>query len=377
MGRSKPEAGIRARPLDMAVVQIKLPHHRYEILIEPGVLGQVGSRLREIMPHDRCGVVADRSVWDRHGETLREGLVSSDYEPVLATLEPGESSKSLGVVEEVHGAFFDAHLERRSPIVALGGGVAGDIAGFVAATHLRGVPFVQCPTTLLAMVDSSVGGKTGVNVPQGKNLLGAFHQPILVAADPLVLSTLPEREFRCGLAECIKHAVIRDPGLFEFMGGRMSEIKALSTDVLVELIRRNVEIKADVVMEDERESGVRAHLNLGHTYGHAIEACAGYGRVLHGEAVALGMVAAMRTAIEFGICPAHLEQELVELLEAAGLPVKMELPALEELESAMRMDKKVAGDRLRLVLPRRIGEVEIRDDVPEEAVRAGWDAIRS
>ena len=279
----------------------------------------MGSRLREIMPHDRCGVVADRSVWDRHGETLREGLVSSDYEPVLATLEPGESSKSLGVVEEVHGAFFDAHLERRSPIVALGGGVAGDIAGFVAATHLRGVPFVQCPTTLLAMVDSSVGGKTGVNVPQGKNLLGAFHQPILVAADPLVLSTLPEREFRCGLAECIKHAVIRDPGLFEFMGGRMSEIKALSTDVLVELIRRNVEIKADVVMEDERESGVRAHLNLGHTYGHAIEACAGYGRVLHGEAVALGMVAAMRTAIEFGICPAHLEQELVELLEAAGL----------------------------------------------------------
>jgi 3-dehydroquinate synthase len=161
------------------------------------------------------------------------------------------------------------------------------------------------------------------------------------------------------------------------MGGRMSEIKALSTDVLVELIRRNVEIKADVVMEDERESGVRAHLNLGHTYGHAIEACAGYGRVLHGEAVALGMVAAMRTAIEFGICPAHLEHELVELLEAAGLPVKMELPALEELESAMRMDKKVAGDRLRLVLPRRIGEVEIRDDVPEEAVRAGWDAIRS
>ncbi|MEE3327437.1 MAG: 3-dehydroquinate synthase [Myxococcota bacterium] len=358
-------------------MQIKLPHHRYEILIEPGVLGRVGSRLRQIMPHDRCGVVADRSVWALYGETLGSALASEDYDPILATIEPGESSKSLSVVEEVHGTFFDAHLERRSPIIALGGGVAGDIAGFVAATHLRGVPFVQCPTSLLAMVDSSVGGKTGVNVPQGKNLLGAFHQPILVAADPLVLSSLPEREFRCGLAECIKHAVIRDPALFEFMGGRMTELSALSTDVLVELIRRNVEIKAAVVMEDERERGVRAHLNFGHTYGHAIEACAGYGRVLHGEAVALGMVAAMRTAIEFGLCPSHLETELVELLKAAGLPVKTELPELDQLESAMRMDKKVAGDRVRLVLPTRIGEVEIRDDVPEDCVRAGWDAIRS
>lgn len=364
-------------PNGMAVVKITLPHHRYEILIEPGVLGRVGSRLREIAPHDRCGVVADRSVWALHGGNLNEALLGANYAPVLATVEPGEPSKSLSVVEEVHSTFFDAHLERRSPILALGGGVAGDIAGFVAATHLRGVPFVQCPTTLLAMVDSSVGGKTGVNVPQGKNLLGAFHQPILVAADPLVLSSLPEREFRCGLAECIKHAVIRDPALFDFIGRHMSALLALSIEELVELIRLNVEIKAAVVMEDEREGGVRAHLNLGHTFGHAIEACAGYGRVLHGEAVALGMVAAMRTASELGICPAHLETDLVELLRSAGLPVQMELPEAERLDSAMRMDKKVAGDRLHLVLPTRIGEVEIRDDVPEECIRAGWDAIRS
>ena len=364
-------------PQPMAVVQINLPHHRYEILIEPGVLAQVGSRIRAIAAHDRCGVVADGAVWALHGETLGGSLRAADYDPILATLEPGESSKSLSVVESVHETFFDAHLERRSPIVALGGGVAGDIAGFVAATHLRGVPFVQCPTTLLAMVDSSVGGKTGVNVPQGKNLLGAFHQPILVAADPLVLSSLPEREFRCGLAECIKHAVIRDPSLFEFMGERMTELCALSPEVLVELIRRNVEIKAAVVMEDELEKGVRAHLNLGHTFGHAIEACAGYGQWLHGEAVALGMVAAVRTAIEFGLCSSHVEPEVIELLQAAGLPVKVELPDLQRLESAMRMDKKVEDDRLRLVLPTRIGEVEIRDDVPEACIRAGWDAIRS
>ena len=360
----------------MAAVQITLPHHRYEILIEPGALGRVGDGLRERQPHARCGVVADRAVWDLHGQTLRDSLEAAEYACALATVEPGESSKSLATVEEVHGAMFDAHLERGSPILALGGGVAGDIAGFVAATHLRGVPFVQCPTTLLAMVDSSVGGKTGVNVPQGKNLLGAFHQPIWVVADPLLLSSLPERELRCGLAECIKHAVIRDPSLFEFIAGEMAEILSLSSDALVELIRWNVEIKAAVVMQDERESGVRAHLNYGHTFGHAIEACAGYGRILHGEAVALGMRAAARTASEFGLCEEGLEVQLVELLESAGLPVGTDLPDAARLDAAMRMDKKVAGDRLRLVLPTRIGEVEIRDDVPEACVRAGWDAIR-
>lgn len=361
----------------MAVVQIRLPHHEYEILIEPGALAGVGDGLRERAPHPRCGVVADRAVWELHGPSLQDSLESAGYVSTLARVDPGEPSKSLATVEEIHGAFFDAHLERLSPILAFGGGVAGDIAGFVAATHLRGVPFVQCPTTLLAMVDSSVGGKTGVNVAQGKNLLGAFYQPVWVVADPLVLSSLPERELRCGLAECIKHGMIRDPDLFEFIGARMAEIQALSPSALVELIQRNVEIKAAVVMQDERESGVRAHLNFGHTFGHAIEACAGYGRVLHGEAVALGMRAAVRAASEFGLCAPGLEAELTDLMEAAGLPVRVELPDAESLDAAMRMDKKVAEDRLRLVLPTRIGEVEVRDDVPEACIRAGWDAIRA
>ena len=360
----------------MALVQITLPHHQYEISIEPGILDRVGSRLREVAPHERCGVVSDQSVWGLYGKRLQSSLEEADYRPFLATLKPGEVSKSLSTVEAVHATMFDAPLERRSPILALGGGVTGDIAGFVAATHLRGVPFVQCPTSLLAMVDSSVGGKTGVNVPQGKNLLGAFHQPVWVAADPLVLTSLPERELRCGLAECIKHAVIRDPALFEYMGREMEALLGLSPEVMVELVRWNVEIKAAVVMEDEREAGVRAHLNLGHTFGHAIEACAGYGEVLHGEAVALGMVAAARTAKEFGLCSSEVESELVSLLKSAGLPVRVALPDSGKLMAAMEMDKKVEGGRVRLVLPTQIGHVEIRDDVPSACVHAGWDAIR-
>lgn len=360
----------------MAVVKITLPHHRYEIVIEPGVLGRVGSRVRDLAPHARCGVVADRAVWDLHGETLERSLEEAGYGITSSHLEPGEASKGLETVADLYDVMVDARLERGSPIVALGGGVAGDLAGFVAATYLRGVAFVQCPTTLLAMVDSSVGGKTGVNLPQGKNLVGAFHQPVLVAADPLVLSTLPERELRCGLAECIKHAAIRDASLFDFIEERIQEILALSTSTIVELVRRNVEIKAAVVMEDEREAGVRAHLNFGHSFGHAIEASVGYGRILHGEAVALGMLAATRTASELGLCDESHLTRLSDLLEVAGLPVRASLPDTEQLNSAMRLDKKVSGDRLRLVLPTRIGHVETRDDVPEACVQAGWDAIR-
>jgi len=249
--------------------------------------------------------------------------------------------------------------------------------GFAAATYLRGVPFVQCPTTLLAMVDSSVGGKTGVNVPQGKNLIGAFHQPVGVVVDPTVLASLPARELRCGLAECIKHGVIRDAELFAFIRDHLDAILGAEAETLVELVRRNVEIKAAVVMQDEREQGVRAHLNFGHTFAHAIEATAGYGEILHGEAVGLGMLAATRAAVEMRLCDADLLDALRALLESVGLPTRVALPDDAALGEAMKLDKKVTADRVRFVLPEGMGRVVVRDDVPAACVRAGWREIRA
>ena len=266
---------------------------------------------------------------------------------------------------------------RGSPLVALGGGVAGDVAGFAAATYLRGVPFVQCPTSLLAMVDASVGGKVGVNLPQGKNLVGAFHQPVAVAIDPLALGTLPERELRCGLAECIKHGLLGEPGLLDWLEERMGRIRELDSETLVELVRRNVEVKAGVVMRDEREAGERASLNLGHTFGHALETCLGYGEVLHGEAVALGLIAAAAVSRRLGLCDERFVERLRELVAAAGLAVSRPLPGDGALASAMRRDKKVSGGRVRLVLPKGGGGVELRDDVSERDVSVGWAEIRA
>jgi len=238
------------------------------------------------------------------------------------------------------------------------------------------VPFVQCPTTLLAMVDSSVGGKVGVNVPQGKNLIGAFHQPAVVVADILALRTLPARELACGLAECIKHAVIRDPSLFAWTRANLRALLALDADALTELVARNVAIKAAVVSEDERETGVRAHLNFGHTFAHAIEAVVGYGEILHGEAVALGMLAATTLAISAGLCAPELRGELEAVVAAAGLPVRARLPDDARLLEAMALDKKVSRARIRFVLPTRLGEVQLRDDLEPRAVTAAWASIR-
>jgi len=364
----------------MARVSIDLtdpsPDRHYDVVIEPGAIARLGEGLRSVAPHERCALVSDATVHALHGAAAEASLRAAGFDVVTAQIPPGEESKTLAQVARLYEVLLEHRLERRSPLVALGGGVVGDLVGFVAATYLRGVPFVQCPTTLLAMVDSSVGGKTGVNVPQGKNLIGAFHQPVAVWADPLALATLPERELRCGLAECVKHGVIRDASLVGFIRDELERILAADPEVLTELVRRNVRIKAAVVMEDERETGVRAHLNLGHTFGHAIEATTGYGRILHGEAVGLGMLAAARTAAELGICDSALCGELADLLETAGLPVRVDLPDDDTLAAAMRLDKKVADDRIRFVLPEALGRVVIRDDVPASCVHTGWQAIR-
>jgi len=344
-------SGDGAYPDVMARLAIELPHHRYDVLIEPGSLDRLGEAVRARAPHAECALFCDGAVAGTLGVRAQSALERAGYRVTVGRLEPGEQWKTLDAVRDLYDVLLGARLERRAPVIALGGGVTGDTVGFAAATYLRGVPFVQCPTTLLAMVDSSVGGKVGVNVPQGKNLVGAFHQPVVVVVDPLALTTLPTRELRCGLAECIKHGAIRDAGLLDFIEREHASLLACDPDALTELVQRNVAIKAAVVMADERESGVRAHLNFGHTFAHAIEATVGYGELLHGEAVGLGMIAASVLARRLGVCGDEVPRRLRELVASVGLPTVASLPSDERLLEAMSLDKKVAGGRLRFVLP--------------------------
>lgn len=361
----------------MATVDLVLPHHRYQIHIEPGLLSRMGEAVRSVAPHRLVALMADRAVLEPHAQAAHASLAAAGYHVTLRGVDAAEERKTLQAVHDLYGVLVDARMERTSPVISLGGGVMGDSIGFLAATYLRGVPFIQSPTTLLAMVDASVGGKVGVNLPQGKNLVGAFYQPHRVLIDTNTLRTLPARELRCGLAECVKHGVIRDPELFAWIEDRLAAIVALDSATLVELVRRNVQIKANVVMADEKETGERAHLNFGHTFAHAIEAVCGYGVYHHGEAVGLGMIAAARLAADARRCPADLPGRLVRLLARIGLPVQAEnLPATPRLMDAMRLDKKVAAGRIRLVLPDRLGAVSIVSDTPEAAVAAAWDTLR-
>jgi len=364
--------------LPMAEVTLTLPQHRYTIRIQPGLLGSLGEQVREVAPHGRAALIVDENIEKSHGRVAARALDHASYEAVIAVMPPGEENKTLGTVRGMYEVLVNAGLERKSPVIALGGGITGDTAGFVAATYLRGVPFIQCPTTLLAMVDASVGGKVGVNVPQGKNLIGAFYQPHLVLIDTDTLRTLPDRELRCGLAECIKHGIIKDLQLFQWISGHVQQLKRLDSDTLVKLVEWNVRIKADVVMADEKEQGERAMLNFGHTFGHAIEAATEYGSIHHGEAVALGMVAATHLACELKLCSHQVLEQLTQLLEAVGLPTCEEkLPPVDVLMAYMKTDKKVANQRLRLVLPTKIGQVVLRDDIPENLIRQAWQFIAS
>ena len=361
----------------MPTVPVVFPQHRYDVAIEPGALERLGERVRAVAPASSAALFVDPALRISLAPLARASLEAAGYAVLVHVLPGGEESKNLDGVRALYDVLLARRFERGAPLIALGGGVTGDMVGFAAATYLRGVPFVQCPTTLLAMVDSSVGGKVGVNVPQGKNLIGAFHQPVSVVADTRALGGLPVRELRCGLAECIKHALIRDPALFAWTRESMPALLARDPAALAELVARNVAIKAAVVMEDEKETGVRAHLNFGHTFGHAIEASVGYGAILHGEAVALGMLAATTLAASAGLCGPGLRAELESLIAAAGLPVRARLPDDERLLAAMALDKKVARARVRFVLPTRLGAVELRDDLEPDRIRAAWASIRT
>ncbi len=338
----------------MDTVRVALGERSYDILIGAGLLARIGAFLSSLNLGQRGVIITDTNVEKLYAAKLRAVLAAE-----VITVPAGESSKSLRQASRLLEMLPGLKLDRRSFVVALGGGVVGDLAGFVAATYLRGINFIQVPTSLLAMVDSSVGGKTGVNLPQGKNLVGAFYQPRLVIADTDTLQTLPERELRAGFAEVIKTAAIWDAGFFTWLEqhGQTS---------LAEAVRRCCAIKAEVVSRDEREGGLRAILNFGHTVGHAMEALAGYAGVLHGEAVALGMCCAAELSVKRAGLKREEADRLKRLIANSQLPTRLgERYRLEDLRAAMQLDKKTVGGRLRFVLLKKLGEAVVSDAVTD------------
>lgn len=357
----------------MSSVWVGLPGHGYTIMVGSGLFkppsdGSLSERVRG----RRCLVVTDRNVGPLYQAGVRTMLEGAGAEGVAATsIEPGESSKTLQTMAELYDAALDAGLNRGSVVVALGGGVVGDLAGFLAATYMRGVRCVQVPTSLLAMVDSSVGGKTGVDLPRGKNLVGAFHQPSLVLADVDCLKTLPERELRCGLAEVAKYAFIMAHDFYDTLASQAEGLLRVVPEACETVVQRCCELKTEVVVEDEREGGRRAILNYGHTFGHALETRGGYAAYRHGEAVAVGMGIAADLSVALGLAPKELPRRQDELLVAFGLPTRWSLPDTEadDLIELMRSDKKSAGRSLRFVLSGGMGRTVVRE-VEEEGLVA-------
>jgi len=367
-----PFATIRPVP----TVRVNLANAPYNVVVEPGVLSRISQWLSSLTSSKTAVAVFDSAVVNHYRGPLLASLAERFERVIDVAVPSGEDNKNVATVERLYDQVLRHHIDRRTPLFAVGGGVIGDTAGFVAATLLRGVPFVQVPTTLLAMVDASVGGKTGVNHPVGKNLIGAFHQPIAVFADPHTLRTLPPRELRGGLAECIKHDVIRDAEGFSKLEQNIGRAIALDMNYLTELVAHNVAIKARVVEADPFEQGERAHLNFGHTFGHAIENVSHYA-YSHGESVALGMAAAAQLAVDLGMLDEPSRRRIVAVTEAAGLPARGLRLDTDAVVDAMAFDKKVKDGKLRFVLPDRIGHVVVKDDVPVAAVKRAVKAIRA
>jgi len=362
----------------VVTVRVPLIGHRdasYDILIKAGLVQQLDTILTEYCPAAAYAVISDSHVAKLYGEDVLKRLSAIGHRAELLTFPAGEWNKTRDTWASLSDRMLAAHYGRDCAVIALGGGVVNDVAGFVAATYLRGVPLVQVPTSLLAMIDSSIGGKTGVDVPAGKNLLGAFHQPRVVAADPDLLGSLSSAQLAAGLAEAVKHGVIADAEYFAFLEAEYAAIFAKHAPALERLVRRSVEIKAAVVAQDEREQGRRAILNFGHTVGHAIEATSKY-EVLHGEAVAIGMVYEGRLAESLGIAPAGTVQRIMRVLERLHLPTERpDGSRVEDLIAAMRADKKVRGGEIRFALPTAIGSTYGTDGegwtvaVREDAIR--------
>ena len=354
-------AAVRMKPIR---IPVDTPSRRYTITLGAGVLSSLPRLLDAAAAPARRFVVSSPLVWRLHGERLSAAGLG---EPIL--VPDGERSKQLSTVARVYDALVRANADRASTLVTFGGGVIGDMAGFAGATYLRGIPVVHIPTTLLAQVDASIGGKVGVNHPLGKNLIGAFHQPHAVIIDPGVLATLPRREFRAGLYEVIKYGVTSSPSLFARVAASQKAIFDRQPDVLGQVIAESCRIKAAVVAADERESGLRRILNFGHTVGHALEAVTQYRRYRHGEAVAYGMLAAAELAVLRGVLAASDRQALADLIASLGpLPPIGDISTRQILD-AMRHDKKVVAGRLHFVLPTALGATSIVDDVTEKELK--------
>ncbi len=362
----------------MQTITVTHPTGSYPLYLGENALVHTGAWLAQLGYKGRCAVVTNPTVARLHAEALLGSLHAAGFEVVRITIPDGEQHKTLDTVADLYDELILAKLDRRSPVLALGGGVVGDTAGFAAASFLRGVPFVQIPTTLLAMVDASVGGKTGIDLPQGKNLVGAFKQPEMVILDAAVLATLPAAEYRAGMAEVVKHGIIAAPELFaqleirsrEYEVGSAEKMSASSSRLLpVSLLAEAVMVKVQVVQEDPFEQGRRAVLNLGHTFAHAFERLAQF-EMRHGDAVAMGLVCAAQLAVRLGLCAGDTAARITNLLAQIGLPTAPPNFPPEKIWAAMFTDKKRQGNTIRFILPRAIGNVDIFDNIEQADVLA-------
>jgi 3-dehydroquinate synthase len=356
----------------MRTVQVHLGTRSYDIKIGGGILEKIGRHCRQLGLGRNCAVISDTSVSPLYGDKVVESLAAAGFDPITCNIFAGEQSKNLRSVNACYTSLAKHRLERKSFVVALGGGVVGDLAGFVASTYLRGIPFVQIPTTLLSQVDSSVGGKVGVNLRAGKNLVGSFYQPQIVLCDLDTLKTLPDRELRAGLAEVIKYGIIYDRRFFTWLEKNLERLLQRDTKALARAIAVSCEIKAAVVSEDEKEGGLRAILNFGHTIGHAIEAITKYGTYLHGEAISIGQVMAAELSSQLAGLPAKEAERVRRIFRLCGLPTTIRLTSAQRtrLFAAMRLDKKVSDGEVKFVLANKIGSVKYGLSVPEKNIRA-------
>ena len=352
----------------MQRLNINLGKRSYDILLGSGLLDKFGECLSQIVKPSRIVLITHPSLFKIYGDKVLSGFKDQGWTADLIEVDEGETSKTLGQAEKIFDRLLDLKCDRKSVLIALGGGVIGDLVGFVAATFQRGVPFVQVPTTLLSQVDSSVGGKTAVNHPKGKNMIGAFYQPCLVLADLDTLQTLPQKEFRAGLAEIIKYGVISDSSLFEYLEKNVEKILELDKECLEYIIKTSCSIKAEVVEKDELENHYRMILNFGHTLGHAIEALTHYSKFIHGEAIAIGMVYAAKLSQKLGKCQEGIPRRLDRLVRKFGLPT--DLPDLnpKAIIESLYHDKKTMNHKIKFILVKEIGIVEIVDDIPEEKI---------
>jgi 3-dehydroquinate synthase len=358
-------------PSSPQTIRVELAQRSYDIEIDAGNMAQAGRFLTSRGDVSQAVIITDENVQEPHAVAVAESLVKHKVEVAIVAIKPGEASKSVDVAAGLWEGLLELGADRRTVVVAVGGGVVGDLAGFIAATYARGLRFLQVPTSLLAQVDSSVGGKVGINLPDAKNMIGAFLQPLGVLIDTATLATLPANEYRAGLAEVVKYGVILDAEFFEYLENNVAAVNQRQEDVLAQVIARCCRLKADVVEKDEwEETGLRAMLNFGHTFGHAFETLAGYGKLLHGEAVGIGMVCAARLAARLGRVDQQFTGRLSGLLQSLGVPVEVPRLDAQKLLDAMMHDKKMQHGRLSFVLPSRLGQVELVGDIAPADVRA-------